>query len=295
MRSTKLLIAAKDLDDGKLASEFARTWLLRKKRVFYVIHVIEPPNAFSDLSRSIFDDWRKQVFAKARRLVGRLAKPLASRNSKTRALVLEGKTKSTLLRVIRDDRIDLTVVAPHADERARRFLLGSVSETILHNSPTSVAIARPGLGRKKRRTILIGLDGSASGQKAAQWVQSHIVRRCRIFLVYVHEPPDTMLDRLSRINTESSPLLQRAQEAGNRRARRSLEKTGNALRAQGHGVGTVISGGSPAAEILDLARRRRVDLIILGSRGLGSFDRYVLGSVSSKVARHADCSVIIVK
>jgi nucleotide-binding universal stress UspA family protein len=295
MRNMKILIAAKDLDDGNLASQFAKTWLLRKQRVFYVIHVIETPSALSDFSRSIFDDWRRQVFARARRLVGRLAKPLASHHSRTRAVVFEGKAKSTLLRLISDDRIELTIVAPHAAKRVRRFLLGSVSETILHNSPTSVAIARAGLGRKKRHAILIGLDGSSSAQKAAKWVQSHIVRRCRIYLVYVHEPPDTILDRLSRVNTESSPLLRRAQETGNLRARRSLEKTESLLRARGYGVETVVSEGGPAAEILDLAQRRKVSLIILGSRGLGSFDRYILGSVSSKVARHADCSVIIVK
>jgi nucleotide-binding universal stress UspA family protein len=293
----KLLLAAADLEDGRLASEFVETWLPRQKRVLYVIHVVEPPGVLSDLSRPIFSDWRKHVLTKARGLVGRLAKPLASQNSKIRPLVLEGTTKRTLLHLISDYGIDMTIVAPQASFRAKRFLLGSISESILHNSPTSVAIARARPRRHKRRTIVIGLDGSSCAHKAAKWVlQSRISLGSRILLVSVDAPPpDAFLDRLARINTEIPPLLQRAQEARNRRTRRSLERTGNLLRAQRYTVETVISEGVPAAQILGLAKRYKADLIILGSRGLGSFDRYILGSVSSKVARYADCSVVIVK
>ena len=197
----KLLLAAADLQDGRVASEFAKTWLPSKKRVLYVVHVVEPPGVLNDLSRPIFSDWRKHVLTKARGLVGRLAKPLCSHNSKTRPLVLEGKTKRSLLHLISDYGIDMTIVAPQASFRAKRFLLGSISESILHNSPTSVAIARARPGRHKRRTIVIGLDGSSSAHKAAKWVlEFRIVPRSRILLVSVDEPPpDTFLDRLARI------------------------------------------------------------------------------------------------
>lgn len=289
-----LLIAAADSQDGRLASGFAKTWLPSQSLNVYVIHVLEPPGILSDLNRTIFSDWKKQSINKARRLVGHLAESLNARHVQTRPMVMEGKVKPKLLQFITDHEIEMTVLAPHASSRAKRFLLGSVSETILHNSPTAVAIAR-GQRRAARRTVLIGLDGSASAQKAAKWLSRSHFPMCRILLVHVEEPPDTVFDRMSRINTELPVMLERSVEARQRRLRHSMEKLGKIFQKQGHGVETVMSQGIPARQILSLAQRYKADVIVLGSRGLGNFERYTLGSVSSKVARHAECSVLIVK
>jgi nucleotide-binding universal stress UspA family protein len=53
--------------------------------------------------------------------------------------------------------------------------------------------------------------------------------------------------------------------------------------------------GDPALEILGLVRNRSADLVVMGSRGLSPFQGYLLGSVSEKIARHADCPVTIVR
>ena len=51
--------------------------------------------------------------------------------------------------------------------------------------------------------------------------------------------------------------------------------------------------GNPAEIILSVAERKGADLIVLGSRGLGGFERLTLGSVSDKVAHHAACPVLV--
>jgi len=53
--------------------------------------------------------------------------------------------------------------------------------------------------------------------------------------------------------------------------------------------------GDPADEILKNAKSRGIDLIVMGSRGLGKFSGVILGSVSTKVLSHAKCSCITVK
>jgi nucleotide-binding universal stress UspA family protein len=290
----KLLLAAADLQDGRAAAKFVKSWLPREKLILYVAHVVVPPGALSDLNRTIFSDWQKQVMMKARRLVGRLAKSLSSRTLTTRPVVLQGNIKRTLLEFITDHGIHMTVVAPHTGSRARRFFLGSVSETILHNSPTAVAIARS-RRRMAGRTVLLGLDGSASSRKAARWLLESHVPHCRVLLIYIEEPPDTILDRMARLDTELPVLLQRSQAARQRRVRHFLERMRKLLSAQGHRVDLVTGEGFPAENILAFAQRHKVEVIVLGSRGLGKVERYMLGSVSSKVARYAGCSVIIVK
>lgn len=47
--------------------------------------------------------------------------------------------------------------------------------------------------------------------------------------------------------------------------------------------------------ILDYAEKIKADLIVLGSQGLGSIERFLLGSVSQTVAQNAHCSVEIVR
>ncbi len=58
---------------------------------------------------------------------------------------------------------------------------------------------------------------------------------------------------------------------------------------------TLIKQGSPADEILKTAGKMKSDMIVVGSHGRHGAQKFLLGSVSSKVIDHADCSVLIVK
>jgi len=53
--------------------------------------------------------------------------------------------------------------------------------------------------------------------------------------------------------------------------------------------------GHPAESILTVADDIDADLIVVGARGLGAVDRFVRGSVSTKVAHHSTCDVLIVE
>jgi nucleotide-binding universal stress UspA family protein len=57
----------------------------------------------------------------------------------------------------------------------------------------------------------------------------------------------------------------------------------------------VVAASSVADAIIDYAAKEKVDLIIIGSRGLGKSSRFKMGSVASKVVKHASCSVYVVK
>jgi nucleotide-binding universal stress UspA family protein len=56
-----------------------------------------------------------------------------------------------------------------------------------------------------------------------------------------------------------------------------------------------IESNDPAGEILKLANSKNYDLVVLGSRGLGGVKSLLMGSVSSKVAKEAKSSVLVVK
>jgi nucleotide-binding universal stress UspA family protein len=60
-------------------------------------------------------------------------------------------------------------------------------------------------------------------------------------------------------------------------------------------ISSEIIQGSPAQVIVDEAEHWGADLILMGSRGLGIWNRLLLGSVSNAVVQHAKCSVEIVR
>ena len=60
-------------------------------------------------------------------------------------------------------------------------------------------------------------------------------------------------------------------------------------------VKTAIGSGDPASSIISFAKRRSIDLIVLGTRGLGSAKSSVMGSVSRKVTNNSESNCLIVK
>jgi nucleotide-binding universal stress UspA family protein len=53
--------------------------------------------------------------------------------------------------------------------------------------------------------------------------------------------------------------------------------------------------GNPAAEILNTAESRGIELIVVGRRGLHTIERFLMGSVADRVVQHAGCDVLVVK
>ncbi|ALC91366.1 universal stress protein [Bacillus sp. FJAT-18017] len=53
--------------------------------------------------------------------------------------------------------------------------------------------------------------------------------------------------------------------------------------------------GDPGPAIVDYVNRNKFEIVVIGSRGLNALQEFVLGSVSHKVAKRANCPVLIVK
>ena len=71
-----------------------------------------------------------------------------------------------------------------------------------------------------------------------------------------------------------------------------------AATAEKAGVATQVfteQGVSPADNIITFADENNIDLIVVGHRGKANLEKFLLGSVASRVISHASCSVLIVK
>lgn len=131
--------------------------------------------------------------------------------------------------------------------------------------------------------IVVGVDGSEQSLAALRWaVDEARLRHGQVRLVTAwHYPPVPSTVEDSGTN-DSFHAAERVQ-AG------ALE----AVAAEGVDISGTLVRDPPATALLDAAKD--ADLLIVGSRGHGGFAGLLLGSVSSQVAHHAPCPVLIVR
>lgn len=137
------------------------------------------------------------------------------------------------------------------------------------------------------KRILYATDGSPAAQKALLHAQD-IAQKYGAEIILVHVFRNIEDFGRSPYFSEIEDERKKAGETVIGQAIRDLEDSGVTIHiepAEGH----------PAEAIINIARVRRCDLIVMGSRGLGTFQELLLGSVSDKVVRRAPCPVLVVR
>jgi nucleotide-binding universal stress UspA family protein len=67
------------------------------------------------------------------------------------------------------------------------------------------------------------------------------------------------------------------------------------LERAGFQVDQMVQAGLPANEIMKAASRSKADLIVTGAKGMGAVERFLLGSVTMKLAQHGTQSLLVVR
>lgn len=132
--------------------------------------------------------------------------------------------------------------------------------------------------------ILLAYDGSDGAKRALDVVLALAPSADRVTLVGVAEG----IPLFGYAGTLPSPEQEAERE-------RTLAEAGEALTARGLAVELEKRAGDPATAILDVAEQDGCDLIVMGTRGLGTAERWLIGSVSDKVLHHAHCSVLVAR
>ena len=144
--------------------------------------------------------------------------------------------------------------------------------------------------------ILVAVDGSTHADRAMAFAADLAVKYQADLTVlnvvsYASTVPLALgaYAELEGLYAESRSVLQ---EAGAKIVESAAEQ---ARRLGVQNVKTVVELGSPAQSICDAADANRIDVIVMGRRGLSDFSGFFLGSISHKVAHSADCTVVTVK
>jgi nucleotide-binding universal stress UspA family protein len=141
--------------------------------------------------------------------------------------------------------------------------------------------------------ILLAIDESKSSEAAVQSVMAMAARPgTEVKVLNVLEPPSLLLGREM---SGPDPEFEGVWNALREQAKALVGKATEALRKAGLNVTPALEEGDPKSKIIDLAKQWHADLIVVGSHGRKGINRFLLGSVSDAVARHAHCSVEIIR
>jgi len=80
-----------------------------------------------------------------------------------------------------------------------------------------------------------------------------------------------------------------------RKAKEELKKFIHQFETEGIDLKTKVVSGIPYIQIINTAKKEKMDLIILGSKGLTVFQQVLIGSTADRVVRRAKCSVLVIK
>ena len=178
----------------------------------------------------------------------------------------------------------------------RRMLLGSVSRQVVQAASCPVLVVKGRLTRARRFTI--GVDGSASSRRAAEFVaRLSVPPGGRVTLVSVIEPVRVPSGGLLPARIGGALRAEAVRLTSERR--RKLEGVQRTLRQRlgraGWKVQEVVRSATPLEGLLDAAKAGRADVLVIGARGTGGIERLLLGSVAEGAMARAPMSVLVVR
>jgi nucleotide-binding universal stress UspA family protein len=139
--------------------------------------------------------------------------------------------------------------------------------------------------------ITVGVDGSSHSQQALEWaIKEAGIRHAPLTVLTVHEVAGNHWTGHPMVYPADQPMTETIRQAAQEATQKAVEQAGE----PGPAAVTVRAvSGLPAQELIEASADS--DLLVVGSRGGGGFARLMLGSVSSQVANHAACPVVVIR
>ncbi len=140
--------------------------------------------------------------------------------------------------------------------------------------------------------MLVAVDGSENALRAVR-IASEIAKNndAQLTILHVATVP-------ASVYSGDLPVpIEKIEEEARQEGEKFVAAAASLAQQKGINVKTAITGrmDSPVKGITEYAEANKIDLIVVGTKGLGGFKRLVLGSVASGVVQYAHCSVMVVR
>jgi nucleotide-binding universal stress UspA family protein len=228
-----------------------------------------------------------QASAEARDYLKSIQTRRSARGESVRTVVAEGDAAGAIVDVASQAQADIIVMSSHGYTGLTRWLLGSVAEKVLRAAGCPVLVVR---SQRAIQRVLITLDGSElSGQALAPAFETAAALGASVTLLRV--VPELHTEELHGLDQFETGLGQEIRDDAECYLRNVLE----AFDGLGLQINPEVRSGPAANAILEYAENHAIDLIAMATHGRTGLRRWVYGSVTEKVLRAADYSMLVVR
>lgn len=207
----------------------------------------------------------------------------------------KGKPEDVVIERAAVDKGTLIVMATHGRSGIQRWVLGSVTDKVLHGSTNHLFLIR---AREQDKTaaearltkVIVPLDGSPVAETVLPYVVDLAKKMSlEVVLVRAFALPAGTADEYQTYTDDLIGLIET--EARDYLAEKAKEIKGQGLES----VSSVVNVGYGAEEIITLARQTPDNFIAMCTHGRSGIKRFVLGSVTDRVVRHSGDPVLIIR
>jgi nucleotide-binding universal stress UspA family protein len=284
----RIIVGYNFFPDGDLALHSSRILAERSEAALCLVHVVEPSPIFEQQtfpalsSQSLLEE----ILRNARAQLKAVAESPEFSRLRVEIDVHTGKPFVELITVCRQWRGDLIVVGV-SGRHAGRFL-GSTAERVLRKAPTPVLVAKR-LFTHGPKTILVPTDFSSGAKQAAEEALA-LTRAFGGRTVFLHvRERRTLFPPAYGVAPVLSPITVETLEPEWQRFLHELPLGGGLEWEQ------QTREGDAAQTIVDAATDMGAELIVMGTHGRTGLAHMLLGSVTEKVVRLAECSILTVR
>ena len=145
------------------------------------------------------------------------------------------------------------------------------------------------------KKMLIAYDGSDASKKAIETILkcSNKEDEITILTVVPAELSESSFTKMLLPTIDLSSIIKSG--SFKEKTMETLKKIEKEIKPFVSSVNILVESGDPADEILLSAKKQDSDIIVIGYKGYGKEGRFLLGSVTDKVVRHASKSVLVVR
>ncbi len=210
-------------------------------------------------------------------------------NIEVQSLLCEGDPAEVILEVAQGKKADLIVLGTYGRKGLNRLLMGSVTTGVIAESTIDILVVKKPCTEctGEYKSILVPFDGSDFSKKA-------INRACQIAkednstvtVLYVIPRYEEMVN-FFKTESITNSLLQEAEKI--------IKSAKEFASLQGTTVFTQISEGNATDIIVETAKEKKHDLIVMGSHGYRGVNKAIIGSTTERVIINAACPILVVR
>lgn len=238
------------------------------------------------------EDLKNQIDQKIAEVFGAIKTKLESKGATVTTEVLGGLAAMMIDEYAQQGGFDMIAMSAGTHGRVQQFLIGSTTGRVINHAPCTVLVLKD-VPNTPIKHVLIAIDGSEQALKAA-------TSAVRLFGLAERDAQVTLINVVSvkAMYKFISPVqfiaaiednLVMSGEASLAAAEKELSELGITR------LDNVLKNGEAADEIITFADSIKADLIILGAQGRSAVEKFLVGSVSNRVATFSKCSTAVIK